>query len=197
MTTGSMRKPICFTSSSIVITYLHVKLSTKYRYVRYKISDSSVRYSMFRHLYRIAHLSDVICAIQGCTPFINKFCIFHYSVSACLILTFSVPLPFCIILSPQISLKTKPECDSRGYGLPKIRVHNIYLKLAEFMCLEIEHGRFLNVASDVFTKILWHIAAHCYMFLFLLFIGFHHRELAFLTRAPLSRSTNHITIMVI
>ena len=67
MTTGSMRKPICFTNSSIVITYLHVKLSTKYRYVRYKISDSSVRYSMFRHLHRIAHLSDVICAIQGCT----------------------------------------------------------------------------------------------------------------------------------
>ena len=48
--------------------YLHVKSSTKYRYVRYKISDLSVRYSMFRHLHRIAHLSDVICAIPGCTP---------------------------------------------------------------------------------------------------------------------------------
>ena len=83
MTTGSMRKPICFTNSSIVITYLHVKLSTKYRYVRYKISDSSVRYSMFRHLHRIAHLSDVICAIQGCTP--PGLCplvpgLFHHSI---------------------------------------------------------------------------------------------------------------------
>ena len=47
--------------------YLHVKSSTKYRYVRYKISDLPVRYSMFRHLHRIAHLSDVICAIPGCT----------------------------------------------------------------------------------------------------------------------------------
>ena len=47
--------------------YLHVKSSTKYRYVRYKISDLSVRYSMFRRLHRIAHLSDVICAIPGCT----------------------------------------------------------------------------------------------------------------------------------
>ena len=75
MTTGSMRKPICFTNSSIVITYLHVKLSTKYRYVRYKISDSSVRYSMFRHLHRIAHLSDVICAIQGCTQKIHFKCL--------------------------------------------------------------------------------------------------------------------------
>ena len=47
--------------------YLHVKSSTKYRYVRYKISDLSVRYSMSRHLHRIAHLSDDICAIPGCT----------------------------------------------------------------------------------------------------------------------------------
>ena len=47
--------------------YLHVKSSTKYRYAQYKISDLSVRYSMFRHLHRIAHLSDVICAIPGCT----------------------------------------------------------------------------------------------------------------------------------
>ena len=47
--------------------YLHVKSSTKYRYVRYKISDLSVRYSMFRDLHRITHLSDVICAIPGCT----------------------------------------------------------------------------------------------------------------------------------
>ena len=50
--------------------YLHVKSSTKYRYVRYKISDLSVRYSMFRHLHQIAHLSDVICAIPGCTHFL-------------------------------------------------------------------------------------------------------------------------------
>ena len=47
--------------------YLHVKSSTKHRYVRYKISDLSVHYSMFRHIHRIAHLSDVIRAIPGCT----------------------------------------------------------------------------------------------------------------------------------